>query len=254
MRALALALFLTVPVAAQDLVTDRPDFTESAVAVPYRSVQIETGVTVARLDLPLGLGATELSGPEALVRWSFVPGAELRVGLPDAGVIWFDDLVRPDGTVEVEGATVDGVSDGSLGAKVELGAVAGWDLALIGEASVPLGDGNFGSTVVSPLAILIAGRDVGALSLGTQAEVRWDRVADAVELAATAVVGTEVAPGVGVFGELFGDLVQDELGLLGHAGVTVAVAPLVQLDLHAAVGLTDAAPDALVGAGVSARF
>ena len=248
MRLVSLVLLLLGPSAStQPLVTDRPDFTESAIAVPFGSVQLESGATSERAG-----GATTISGPEALVRWSFVRGAELRIGLPNAVAIRTDAI--PIGDAIVPAQTLRGVSDASLGAKVELGAVAGWDLALIAEASIPLGDDAVGTTVASPLAILIAGRDVGAVGLGTQAEVRWDRVLDQVELGGTAVVGTEVVPGVGAFGELAADLVEDRLGLLGHAGLTVAVAPLVQLDLHAGVGLTDAAPDALVGVGVSARW
>ena len=239
MRLLLVLTFLLLgpAVLAQDLVTDRPDFTESAIAVPLGSVQIESGGTVT-----VEGDATEVSGPEALVRWGFARGVELRVATPDAAVL------------RVDGETVDGFTDAGVGVKVELATLAGWDLALIAEASVPLGDDTFGSSVVSPLAILIAGRDVGALGLGTQAEVRWDRAADSVELAAAAVVGTEIVPGVGTFGELAGALIEDELSLLGHAGLTYAVAPLVQLDVHAAIGLTDAAPDALVGAGISARW
>ena len=235
--ALLLALLAAPAVQAQDLVTDRPDFTESPVAVPLGSVQIEAGGT-----LTLEGDATEYAGPETLVRWSFLPGAEVRVGLPDYRA------------VRAGGATVDGVTDGALGVKVELATLAGWDLGFIGEASVPLGDDAVGSTVVSPLAILIAGRDLGAVSLGTQAEARWNRETDTAEFAATAVVGTEIVPGLGTFGELFGELVEDRLGLLGHAGLTYRVAPFVQLDVHAGVGLTEAAPDALLGVGASARF
>ena len=235
--ALASLCLVAGPATAQDLVTDRPDFTESAVAVPLGSVQIETGGT-----LTVEGDANVFSGPEALVRWSFIPGLEVRLGAPD-GV-----------ATRAGGETLDGFTDASLGLKAELATVGGWDLAAIVEASVPLGDEAFGSTVVSPLAILIAGRDIGAVSLGTQAEARWNREADTAEFAATAVVGTEIVPGLGVFGELAGSLVDDEVGLLGHGGLTYLVAPLVQLDLHAGVGLTDAAPDALLGVGASARF
>ena len=54
--------------------------------------------------------------------------------------------------------------------------------------------------------------------------------------------------------ELAGRLAADRRSLLGHTGLTCAVAPLVQLDVHVAIGLTGAAPDALLGVGVSARW
>jgi hypothetical protein len=41
--------------------------------------------------------------------------------------------------------------------------------------------------------------------------------------------------------------------LLLHHGYTFALAPFLQLDVHGGVGLTDAAPDVLLGTGLSVR-
>ena len=68
-----LAALAACSVHAQDPIsTDRPDFTESPVAVPTGRVQLETGATVVR-----DAGETIGSGPEALIRWSPVPRAAL---------------------------------------------------------------------------------------------------------------------------------------------------------------------------------
>ena len=153
-RLLALAL-LAGPVAAH-IVTDRPDLTESAQAVS--GLQIETGLLVDYTER----GADEIvtvAGPQALVRLGVAPGVEARLGLPD------------DQVLDVGGA------------KAELGAVGAWDLAAIAEASLPRGDDRF-SGAASPLAILVAGRDLGDLSLGTQAEVRWTATSTASTSAA----------------------------------------------------------------------
>lgn len=48
-----------------ELVTDRPDFTESAVVAPIGSPQIEAGITWIDTDL-----VDELSGAEVVVRWT----------------------------------------------------------------------------------------------------------------------------------------------------------------------------------------
>ncbi|MCZ6506947.1 MAG: hypothetical protein O7A04_02700, partial [Acidobacteria bacterium] len=64
---------------AQELITDRPDFTESAVVVPAGSIQIEGGLTW----VDDGGSQGTLSGPEILLRWGLGDRFELRIGLPD---------------------------------------------------------------------------------------------------------------------------------------------------------------------------
>jgi len=85
----------------QELVTDRPDFTESAIVIPAKTVQIESGFTWIDEST-----SEALSGPEVLVRWGLSERLELRIGLPD----WVD----PRG-----GSS--GVGDSSIGAKFQFG-------------------------------------------------------------------------------------------------------------------------------------
>src|SRR5687767_7085827 len=59
------------------IVTDRPDFTESPVAVPRGAVQVEMGNTYERAD---DVRANTLG--EMLVRVGVHRGLELRLGLP----------------------------------------------------------------------------------------------------------------------------------------------------------------------------
>ena len=224
-------LLIATPLAAQPLITDRPDFTESGVVVPLGSVQPEFGGTVEWE----GDGAT-VSGPELLVRWAPFRNIELRFGAPDY--------------IDAESAA--GWADGSLGAKVQFGPVADWDLAAIVETSVPTGEAPFGSDRLDPLMILIAGREVGPVSVGAQGEVNWTE--PGVGTAATLVGGVGLTERLGSFLELavFDDPDADP-ALLLHHGYTFLVTPLVQLDIHAALGLTEEAPDALLGLGLSFR-
>lgn len=233
----ALLLAPTSFTAAQALVTDRPDFTESAVVVPAASLQLEGGLTW------LEVGSFEvLSAPELLLRWGLSERFELRLGLPDR--------------IEVRRGP-SGLGDASVGAKWQLGPTAsGWDVALIGTLSLPLGDDDFSSDSADPELILTLGRElVAGWSLGTQ--VGFSQVgAGATEeelVAATLVVGKGLTPRVGTFFEL---AVEDGAGataVLAHHGYTFQPRPHVQLDLHAGAGLSDEAPDALIGAGISWR-
>ena len=64
-----------IPSYGQEIITDRPDFTESPVTVPVGSIQIETGAEYTR-DNP----ASELSCPNALVRMGLFEKLECRIG------------------------------------------------------------------------------------------------------------------------------------------------------------------------------
>ena len=75
-----LACLLAAPLAAQtELVTDRPDQTESAVVVPRGTVQIETGwLRTEEEDGPVEIETEELLG--TLVRVGLSDRVELRLG------------------------------------------------------------------------------------------------------------------------------------------------------------------------------
>ncbi len=231
-----LLLLVLVPLAASaqaPLVTDRPDFTESAVAVPSGSAQVEAGLTLSDDDVLV------VSGPEALVRVGIASGAEGRLGLPD--------YVALDGD--------GGLADPSVGVKVELGRAAGWGLAAIAEVSLPLGEDGFGTESASPLVLLIAGRDVGAYSVGTQGEVAWGLDAERVDVGGTLVVGRGLGARSGTFVEgAVGTVVDGPLAVLLHHGYTLLLTPTLQLDGRVGAGLTDSAPDLFGGVGLSVRF
>lgn len=236
MRLLVLVFVLSASVHAQTplappspppLTTDRPDFTESPLAVPVGRVQLELGATVTH-----GGGATLAAGPEALVRYAPAVGAELR-------------LVLPDVTLSDDPASVGTVG---VGGKVELGRVAGWQAGAIAMVGLPLSGGR-----VTPEAILTVGRDVPFGSLGLQTAAAWAD-GDAV-LGATLVAGRAVSERVGAFLELAVDgRPGDPLAVVLHHGYTLALGDDAQADLHAGVGLTGTAPNAFVGAGWSVRF
>jgi hypothetical protein len=218
---------------APELVTDRPDFTESGLVVPLGRIQIEGGLTWAH-----GGDANVVSGPELLARYTPFPRTELRLGAPDyVGA----------------GTDASGFSDASVGAKVQLGPVGAWDLAIIAATTLPIGEDGVGSGTFDPEVLLTTGRALApGVDLGAQ--VSGARSDDAFLFGATLVGGASLSERLGAFLELALEAPEaGGAGLLLHHGYTFALAPAVQVDAHAAVGLTDAAPDVLLGAGLSVR-
>jgi hypothetical protein len=235
---------VALPVSAQqpELVTDRPDFTESTVVVPAGSLQLEGGATW----LDTSEGSELLSGPELLLRWGIAESVELRLVAPDR--LW-------DSTAD----GIDGFTDVAVGTKVRLARGAtGWGAALIATAFLPTGDTGLTSDAVDPAVALAVARDLNPRwSLGAQVTAAWPTIDENRRLAAgaTVVLGTGLGERVNTFIELAAERLEDEpTGILLHHGYTFAVTQTVQLDLHAAAGLNDAAPDLLLGAGFAFRW
>jgi hypothetical protein len=240
--AVALTLLALRVAAAQGLVTDRPDFTESAVAVPVGSAQFEGGGTYSSL----GNDHSEFTAGEAFVRWGLREKVEIRFGAPSFVLV-------------SNGSSTSGLSDGSIGAKVQIGPLeSGWDLALIGSLSLPIGDDEFSSEEVDPTVILTTGRALDdKFSIGGQVAASWptegeDRV---FEWGGTVVLGAAVGPGTGAFLELAVTVPEDGTApLTGHTGLIHALSETFQVDVHGGIGLSDTAPDVFVGVGLATRL
>jgi hypothetical protein len=240
-------LFSVVPaVAEEELVTDRPDQTESAVVIPRHTLQVETGATVehdADVEV-LGL-------PGTLVRYGISPRFELRLAWPG----WV--------SADTGSEEVDGLADPEVGVKLALSRKR--ELALLAHLSLPAGNEDVGSPDPTPALRLSAAHELAErvgfgwnLGLETGAQQVDD---GSTRLLArwiyTASVGFELSDAWGTFVEVFGDLPASDPGPAAHSldgGITWLVRPNLQLDLAAGIGLTDGAADRFATAGLSLRL
>ena len=131
-----------------DLITDRPDFTESANAVPNGSWQFEMGYTFAK-DKPL----TDHTIGELLVRFAVIENFEFRAGVNSYHV------------AKIGGNSYKGLDDMSLGVKWAL--VPG-TLAVIASTSVPTGAKVFRTSKLQPGLTVSLAKDLSeTVSLGS---------------------------------------------------------------------------------------
>jgi hypothetical protein len=243
-------LLLGVPTTAlsQDdpLVTDRPDFTESA-SVPGRGrVQGEGGWTVE------GAGhARGHSLGEVLV----------RIGLGDR----FEARIEPGSWVSVDDGEeeVSGLDDAGLGVKVLLvrdSPPAVPAVALLVSSSLPTGEDAIGESGWQPEARLALGWALSELwSLGANAG--WGRPQEGGErfdqALGSVALGRSLGERLAAFAELYGFAPAEPGGedaVHADGGLTLALGPDAQLDVRAGVGLTDAAADWLFGLGLARRW
>ncbi|MEE8348129.1 MAG: transporter, partial [Acidobacteriota bacterium] len=192
-------ILMTIPLGAQptatgestlELVTDRPDQTESSIVVPPGYFQLETGWGVTRNG-----EKNNHQFPTTLLRIGMIPSVELRIGFD--GDLWESDTPSPQQREE-----------GELGAKFNLWQEEGWipETGLLFSVSVP--------RRADPALRLALSHDLSdrisiAYNLGAAWESEPDGDSDMDRLSVfqyTATLGVGLNGRTGAFLEVFGDL------------------------------------------------
>ena len=237
------------PLAADNdpLVTDRPDFTESAVTVTRGRTQIELGYTFTEIG-----ELEEQSFGELLVRVGWTEIVELRLGLGS----W----VQVDGP----GVGMSGNEDLSLGCKIRLSdpLPTGSSLpqvALVLATTLPTGSDELSNDDPQPsLTLALAWQLTDKTSLGSN--VGYARVGESGdrfgELSASLSLGRALSDRLGGYLEAYAMNRQEGRGedQFLNAGVTWAMSEDSQLDFRAGAGLDSDSADFFVGAGAAFRF
>ena len=242
-----------------DLVTDRPDQTESSETVSPGYFQMEIGWTHAEEDN--GARGTADSFPESLLRMGVVENLEFRIGY--SGYQW-EGFNYKDNFFEEN----DGCSDTEVGMKLKLWEEKDWlpQTALLTHLSLPTGQAPFSSERPDPsYRFAFAHTLTERLSLGYNLGQAWetseddlgDRDTRSVFLYSVAL-GISLTDRLGTFVEFFGDIPTGSSGGKPansfNGGFTYLLADNVQLDIASGLGLSDSADDWFIGLGISFRF
>lgn len=243
-RFLMLVLLATPPLAfssgpllgQEPLVTDRPDFTESAVSIVPGRVQVEAGATFESGD-----EVDAWSVGELLARIGVISGVELRVGVPS----WID----------VDG--LDGFDDAFLGGKVEIPASDTWGTAVLFGTTVPVGDEEVAAAEWQPEVVFALERDLSE-RVGVGFNGGWSRPVEGEErvdeLFGSAAVGFDLGGGWGAFGETFGFVTDGDGRAFVNGGITRLIGLDLQLDARVGAGVGGASDVWFAGVGFSRRW
>jgi hypothetical protein len=224
------------------IATDRPAVTESSVVVPAGSFQIEDGF------LATDTGDHHvLDFPESDLRYGLLGKTELRLTLPD----YFHNLAAPN--------TGDsGFGDMAVGVKQQLGPLLGFDLSIIPSLSLPTGAERVSSHGYDPALQLPWSRSLSASwTAAGQLAAYWPTVAGGHRAIdeATLLFDRQLTASCDAFIEYAADIAQrGGTSQLLHVGAAYRLAPHHQLDVHAAAGLSQAAPRSFIGVGYSYLF
>jgi hypothetical protein len=240
----AAAQSTSAPGDGAELVTDRPDFTESSQVMDRGWFQFESGVSYE------GDGnRRSLTVPSALMRIGLGGQTELRIGA--------DGLLSE----RLGGIRRSGHSDIDIGAKTSLlrQGTSAFDLAVIPMVSLPIGAEPFTSGGVDPTLKVTWGKDLRA-GFGLTGNVNVSSLSgDATRFhqeAASVSLGHALLGGWSGYAEVYGfsRLERGERAAWTmNGGTTLALGNHGQFDLEAGRGLTAAAPDWFVGAGLAIR-
>jgi hypothetical protein len=256
-----------------EIVTDRPDFTEASRTVGKGRVQLEAGYTFTR-DRTNGERFSSHSYPEALLRVGmFADWFEFRLGQNFGN----ERTILADGTR----TRASGADDLYLGVKLGLTEQKAWrpEMALVLQITVPTGSNDFSSREVLPGLNLLYGWDVikDRVSVGgsTQANrVRGDfPLPDFMGLdqattgkhsylllAQSLTVNYTLTEKLGAYTEWFAFFPHSAIGPdIGpehylDGGFTYELTPTFQLDIRAGVGLNRHAADFFAGTGFAVKY
>lgn len=234
-----------------ELVTDRPDFTESSDVVGTGIMQLEFGASFEG-DGQADARDRMVTTPLALLRVGVGRRVELRFS--SDGYI-FDRLGSGLGQ-----ATTRGESDIEIGAKVVLrDAKSGFGMAVIPMMSLPTGADKVSTGTVDPTVKFTWATNLPndfALSGNVNVSRLGDELGRYTEQALSASLAHGLMVGWGGYWEAYGFIPQGgdrAAAWTLNTGVTHGIGGNAQLDLEIGRGVTAAAPDWFVGVGVGIR-
>ncbi len=237
-----------------ELVTDRPDQTESSIVVLPGIIQVETGILYTEED-EASPHSRKLALPGTLFRIGLFDRVELRLG--------FDGFIAEDGTDEE-----DGIGDSEVGVKVFFTEEKGLrpEMAFLASLSLPTGENAFSSERKDPsFRFLFSHSLTEHLALGTNLGMAWGTKANESGVGLntlstfqyTISLGMGLTDKVGSYLEFFGDMPMSDKGNPAHSfngGVTYLLKDQLQFDVSSGFGLSQSAEDWFVGTGVSFAF
>jgi len=234
------ALSESCPTASDEIVTDRPDVTNSSLVVPVGSFQSENGINSSARD-----GGRTIAGTNSRWRLGIAPCLEVFVDLPT----YFANVRAPGSS---------GFTDVAPAVKWQISPLPGKiDLSMTAGIALPTG------------AVEIAGRGAqtylqfpwswelhdgwGLSGMFTEffrpADFTTKRVTET-----TFVIEKKVTEKMSVFTEYVGEYPEGaDPSILLNSGGIYHLTRTQQLDFHFAVGLNHNAPSYIVGVGYSFR-
>ena len=242
-----LSLLLTTITLAQtespDLVTDRPDQTESSITVPFKTLQIETGFVKEAQS-----NTNTLAYNTTLLRYGLLENLELRLGLEYLG--------EKNNVTDVN---YTGLSPLYAGFKMNVREENGWkpEVAFLGAIVMPFtADAAFEPTyTAASMRFSLSHTLSDRVSLGYNLGIEWDGYSAEPGYFYSLALGINLMDDLGMYVESFGTIMKNNNSEhLMDAGFTYLILPNLQADISGGLGLTDNTIDNYFAIGLTYRL
>jgi hypothetical protein len=227
------------PTSADEISTDRPDFTSPPTAVPTGSVQLENGVTWSAEHR-----SDTVEGPQTLLRVGVVPCTEVFFSVPDY-------------VYAIGGEAPAGFSDFVASARLQFPKFIDFDAAAIAGMSFPTGGSQISSHGYDPYLQLPWRRAIGEhWAVDGMFGITWftNEPHENPSFASTLEIERDLGQSATIFAEYAGNYPRHARPTHIFDGAALwRVTSRQQLDLHAGLGI-NRPPDHFLGIGYSFRL
>jgi hypothetical protein len=229
---------------SQGIITDRPDQTESAVTVPLKSLQVETGFLYETF-VENNFTADNYSIAGTLLRYGLFEKIELRLG---AGY-----LIN-----EIRVLSNKGIGDLFLGTKINFLTEDKnlFDFGLLIHAALPFGSEFFKPEKLEPELIASLAKSLSEkFSIGFNFGGTHDSSIDEIVYLYTTSLGYSLSDNLSAFVEVFGNFSSSfKPDHLYDGGLTYLLSDTVQLDLSGGKRINNKNSYWFIGTGFSFRL
>lgn len=233
-----------------ELITDRPDHTESASIVPRRLLQIETGFVMEN-NFDEGTKFRSFAYNTTLLRYGLLDNLELRLGL--------DYLGEKTSILNTNTGNISGFGPIYTGFKVKVREEDGWkpETAFLGGLVFPFTAGKDFKPAYTAVTLRFAFAHTlsDRFSLGYNLGAEWDGFSARPGYYYSVVLGAGLTEKLGVFIENHGMFHEKSISEhMMDTGFTYLLLPNLQLDLSGGIGLNKHAVSNFIGAGLTWRI
>lgn len=230
LKYILLVILLPISLFSQELITDRPDQTESAAVVPKNSLQIEAGIVYEILEMN-DASIENWDFPSALFRYGLLNILELRLGTSiNSGTTNLSDTSE----------SYKGMTDIELGAKIAIidgngilpqTAVIVYYNTLSGTSYVSSDEHSYG-------ALVSLAKDINN-NVSTGINVSWEgyEKSNSSMIKYSFVLGVSLGEKAGLYLENYGHSIEDEFRTSFDAGITYLISENVQYDFSFGTGI-----------------
>ena len=220
-------LCCSITLAAQEIITDRPDQTESSSTIQKENLQIESGLLLEFLGEDISCSERNILAPTTLIRYGLLDFAELRI-------------VSQIESVKNNSISVTGISDLEIGTKLQLlkKEKSLLEIALLSHIIIPTGSKEVSSNTTGSInKLCVSHRSNTNISIAYNLGYNYFGSGKG-DLTYSFVLGSRINDKASVYFEPYGEFIEFEDNVINiNSGITYLLKDNFQLDFSFGTGI-----------------